>query len=74
MHHFETVPNSNKLQTTTEMWLLMDFKIQIQDCLENIVEKGEIAEQFHLFPECFAKRFFPQRVKKKNDSFQLIFA
>ena len=25
--HFETVPNSKKLQTTTEMWLLMDFKI-----------------------------------------------
>ena len=27
--HFETVPNSKKLQTTTEMWLLKDFKIQI---------------------------------------------
>ena len=22
IHHFETVPNSKKLQTTTEMWLL----------------------------------------------------
>ena len=29
IHHFETVPNSKKLQTTTEMWLLVDFKIQI---------------------------------------------
>ena len=42
VHHFETVPNSEricrrqlkcglrqKLQTTTEMWLSMDFKIQI---------------------------------------------
>ena len=27
--HFETVPNSKKLQTTTEMWLLKDFKIEI---------------------------------------------
>ena len=29
IHHFETVPNSKKLQTTTEMWLLKDFKIHI---------------------------------------------
>ena len=29
LHHFETVQNSKKLQTTTEMWLLKDFKIQI---------------------------------------------
>ena len=30
------------------------------DCLENIVEKCEIAhfEQFHLFPQCFPKAFF----------------
>ena len=25
---FETIPNSKKLQTTTEMWLLKDFEIQ----------------------------------------------
>ena len=25
IHHFETVPNSKKLQTTTEMWLLKNF-------------------------------------------------
>ena len=24
INHFETVPNSKKLQTTTEMWLLKD--------------------------------------------------
>ena len=29
IHHFKTVPNSKKLQTTTEMWLLKDFKIHI---------------------------------------------
>ena len=29
IHHFETIPNSMKLQTTTEIWLLKDFKIQI---------------------------------------------
>ena len=30
------------------------------DCIENIVEKGEIAhfEQFHLFPQCFPETFF----------------
>ena len=56
-HYFETVPNSKKLQTTTEMSLLKDFNT---DCIENIVEKGEIAhfEQFHLFPQCFPKAFF----------------
>ena len=29
IHDFETVPNSKKLQTTTEIWLLKDFKGQI---------------------------------------------
>ena len=55
--HLETVPNSKKLQTTTEMWLSKDFKDT--DCIENIVEKGEIAhlEQFPLFPQCFPKAF-----------------
>ena len=28
MHHFETLPNSEKQQTTTEIWLLKDFKKQ----------------------------------------------
>ena len=29
IHHFGSVQNSKKLQTTTEMWLLENFKIQI---------------------------------------------
>ena len=29
IHHFENIPYSRKLQTTTEMWLLKDFKIRI---------------------------------------------
>ena len=29
IYHFETVPNSKKLQTTPEMWLLKDRKISI---------------------------------------------
>ena len=29
IYHFELIPNSKKLQTTAEMWLLKDFKIQI---------------------------------------------
>ena len=31
IHDFETVPNSKMLQTTTELWLLKDFKIQIAE-------------------------------------------
>ena len=57
MHHFETVPNSKKLQMITEMWLLKDFKIQIA---ANIVKKGEITrfEQFYFFPHKFSYSFF----------------
>ena len=33
VHHFETVPNSKKLQTTTEVWLLRDFKILMRNVL-----------------------------------------
>ena len=29
IHYIEIVPNSKKLQTSTEMWLLKTFKIQI---------------------------------------------
>ena len=34
-------------------------RFQDTDCIENIVEKGEIAqnEQFHLFSQCFPKAF-----------------
>ena len=33
------------------------MEIQLFDCVENIVRKGEIAryEQFLLFPQCFQK-------------------
>ena len=35
------------------------------DCIENIVEKGEIAhfEQFHLFPQCYPKALFFNALK-----------
>ena len=58
IHDFETSPNSKKLQTTTEMWLLENFKIQT--AYKTLWKKGEIAhfEQFHLFPQCFPKAFF----------------
>ena len=54
IHHFETVPYSKKLQTTTEMWLLNYFKIQI--AWKTLWKKGEIAhfEQFHLLPIMFS--------------------
>ena len=29
IYHFETVPNSKKLQMTTEMWLLKNLKVQV---------------------------------------------
>ena len=62
LHHFATVPNSKKLQTTTEMWLLKRF--QNKDYIENIVENGEIAyfEQSHL-STMFPNSFFLHRVK-----------
>ena len=47
-----------------EMWLLKGFKDT--DCIENIVEKGEIAhfEKFHLFPQCFLAAFFFNVLKR----------
>ena len=58
IHHFETVPNSKKLQTTTEMWLLKDFKIQI--ALKTLWEKVKllILSNFTFFHDVFLK-FFP---------------
>ena len=52
-HHFETIPNSKNLNVAIKGF-------QDTDCIENIVEKGEIAhlEQFHLFPQCFPKASF----------------
>ena len=57
IHSFETVPNSKKLQTTTEMRLLKDFKIQI--ALKILWKKREIAhfEQFTFFHNVFLKHF-----------------
>ena len=56
-HHFETIPDSKKLQTTTKMWQLKNFKIQK---LSKHCGKRWIAyfEQFHLFPQCFPIAFF----------------
>ena len=58
IHYFETVPNSKKLQTTTEIGLLKDT-----DCIENIVEKGEIAHFEHFtFSTMFSYGcFLPRR-------------
>ena len=57
----------------TPFWIRPNFKeaadnnwnvaikgFQDTDCIENIVEKGEIAhfEQFHLLPQCFPKVYF----------------
>ena len=39
--------------------------IQLSDCVENIVGKGEIAryEQFLLFPRCFQKQSLADMLK-----------
>ena len=42
----ETVPNSKKLWTTTEMLAIEGFSDL--DCIENVVEKGEIAHFYHI--------------------------
>ena len=57
VHHFETASDSKNLQTIKGFY--------DTDCIENIVEKGEIAhfEQFHLFLQCFLEAFFLQCVK-----------
>ena len=49
---------------TTEMWLFKGF--QDTDCIEIIVEKGEIAHlsNFTFFPQCFAKAFFFNVLKR----------
>ena len=40
--------------------------MQLSDCVENIVEKGEIApyEQFLLFPQCFQKQSVVNMLKE----------
>ena len=52
IHHFEAVPNSKKLQTTTKMWLLKDFKIEI--AWKTLWKRGNHS----FFPQCFPKAFF----------------
>ena len=41
------------------------MRIQLSDCIENNVEKGEIArsEQFLLFPQCFQKLYVVDALK-----------
>ena len=48
--------------------------IQLSDCAENIVGKGEIAryEQFLLFPQCFQKLFVADVSKQVCMEFRVI--
>ena len=48
IYHFETILNSKKVQTTTEMWQLKDFKIQI--ALKHCGKRWNCS--------CFPKAFF----------------
>ena len=57
-HYFETVPNSKRLQTKTETWLLKAFKIQIaqkKKCGEKV--KLLILSNFTFFHNVFQKLF-----------------
>ena len=63
IHHFGTVPYSKKLEQDSYLinyWNVATKRFQNTDCIENSVEKGEIAknEQFHLLPQCFPQAFF----------------
>ena len=63
LHHFETIP---KFEEAADDKCIVAMKgFSDTDCIENMVEKGEIAhfEQFHLFPQCFPEPFFLQCVK-----------
>ena len=64
IHHFETVPNykkkkKKKLQTTTEMWLLKEFKIKVAE-KKKIWKKVKllILSTFTFFHNVFLKLFF----------------
>ena len=59
IHHFETVPNSKKLQTTTEMWLFKDFNRKY--CGKRCIAQNE---QFHLFPQCSPRSFLINVLKR----------
>ena len=59
IHHYETVLNSKKLQTTIEMWLLKDT-----DCIENIMEGWNSSKwAISPFPLVFSFSFCLQCVK-----------
>ena len=57
VHHFETVPNSKKLQTTTEMWLLKAFKIPIAKKALRKKVKLLILSNFTFYQNVFLKLF-----------------
>ena len=58
IHHFENVPNSKKLQTTTEMWLFKNFKIQIASKTLWREVKLLKMSNFTFFHNVFLKFFF----------------
>ena len=53
LHHFETVPNSRKLPTTTEMWLLKGFKVEIAEKTLLKEVKLLILSNFNIFHNVF---------------------
>ena len=57
INHFETVPKSKKLQTTTEMWLLKDSDIQIAEKTMWKKVKLLILSNFTFFHNVFLKLF-----------------
>ena len=63
VRHFEPVPNSKKLQSTTEMWLLKDFKVEI--AVKTLWEKVKLLflSNFTFFHNIFLKFFFLHCVK-----------
>ena len=64
IHHFETDPNSKKLQMTTEMLLLKDFKILITWKTSWKKVKWLILNNFAFFHDVFL-RYFLQCVKTR---------
>ena len=63
INHFETVPNSQKLQTPTEIRLLKDFEIQITK--KTLWKKVKLLSlsNFTFFQNVFLSFFFLQCVK-----------
>ena len=63
IHHSDTTPNSKKLQMTTEMWLLKDFKVKLL-----------ILSNLNFFHNVFLMLFssIKERVKTKKNALQQI--